>query len=165
MADYHAILKRAIGALPEPTGEARRAVYEKARAALVTQLKSFDPPLSASEITQQRLQLEDAIRRVEGEAAKGILAQSLNRAVTGATAPTGLTSSRPAPPTARPAAPTPRPAAPTARTLAGPTEGRDRQAPEPRPETRPEPRPEPPAAPTTATPARPAPPTAAHSLW
>lgn len=154
MADYHAILKRAIGALPEPTGEARRAVYEKARAALVTQLKSFDPPLSASEITQQRLQLEDAIRRVEGEAAKGILAQSLNRAVTGATAPTGLTSNRPAPPTARPAAPTPRPAAPTARTLAGPTEGRDRQAPEPRPETRPEP----PAAPTTATPARPAPP-------
>ena len=75
MADYHAILKRAISALPSPTGEARRAVYEKARTALVNQLKSFDPPLAASEITQQRLQLEDAIRKVESEAAKGLLRQ------------------------------------------------------------------------------------------
>ncbi|MEJ1158154.1 hypothetical protein [Prosthecomicrobium sp. N25] len=91
MADYHAILKRAIGALPEPTGEARRAVYEKARTALVNQLKSFDPPLSASEITQQRLQLEDAIRRVEGEAAKSILSQALAR-------PTGNTAPPPAAP-------------------------------------------------------------------
>ncbi|MCE1237909.1 MAG: hypothetical protein LWW93_16285 [Hyphomicrobiales bacterium] len=73
MADYHAILKRAISALPAPNGEARRAVYEKARAALVNQLKAFDPPLSPSEITQQRLQLEEAIRKVESEAAKGLL--------------------------------------------------------------------------------------------
>lgn len=73
MADYHAILKRAISALPSPNGEARRAVYEKARAALVNQLKAFEPPLSPSEITQQRLQLEEAIRKVESEAAKGLL--------------------------------------------------------------------------------------------
>ena len=73
MADYHAILRRAISAMPTPNGEARRAVYEKARTALVGQLKSFDPPLTPSEITQQRLQLEDAIRRVESEAAKGLL--------------------------------------------------------------------------------------------
>jgi hypothetical protein len=73
MADYHAILKRAISSLPSPTGEARRAVYEKARTALVNQLKSFDPPIPASEITQQRLQLEDAIRKVESEVAKGML--------------------------------------------------------------------------------------------
>lgn len=73
MADYHAILKRALSSLPNPNGETRRAVYEKARTALVAQLKSFDPPLSPSEITQQRLQLEDAIRRVESEAAKGLL--------------------------------------------------------------------------------------------
>ncbi|NLH81882.1 MAG: hypothetical protein GX458_13685, partial [Phyllobacteriaceae bacterium] len=73
MADYHAILKRAISAMPAPNGEARRAVYEKARSALVNQLKAFDPPLSPSEITQQRLQLEEAIRKVESEAAKGLL--------------------------------------------------------------------------------------------
>lgn len=91
MADYHAILKRAIGALPEPTGEARRSVYEKARTALVNQLKSFDPPLSASEITQQRLQLEDAIRKVEAEAAKSILNQALNRTPTPPTRPPATT--------------------------------------------------------------------------
>lgn len=73
MADYHAILRRALAAMPSPNGEVRRAVYEKARTALVAQLKAFDPPLSPSEITQQRLQLEDAIRRVESEAAKGLL--------------------------------------------------------------------------------------------
>lgn len=73
MADYHAILKRAISSLPSANGEARRAVYEKARAALVNQLKAFDPPLTPSEITQQRLQLEEAIRKVESEAAKGLL--------------------------------------------------------------------------------------------
>ena len=48
-ADYYAILKNAIGALPETSGEARRAVYEKARRAVVDQLKAFDPPLSATE--------------------------------------------------------------------------------------------------------------------
>lgn len=80
MADYYAILKRAISGLAEPTGESRRSVYEKARTALVAQLKSFDPPLSASEITQQRLQLEDAIRKVESESAKGLLSQALSRA-------------------------------------------------------------------------------------
>ncbi len=111
MADYYAILKRAISALPEPTGEARRAVYEKARTALVAQLKSFDPPLSASDITQQRLQLEDAIRKVESEAAKGLLSQALNRAAIperSPTAPTGQPSPAPAP--ARVAAPQPVPA-------------------------------------------------------
>jgi hypothetical protein len=89
-ADYYAILKNAIGALPESSGEARRAVYEKARRAVVDQLKSFDPPLSATEITQERLRLEDCIRRVEAEAAKGILTQTLSR--------TGGQQQPPAPP-------------------------------------------------------------------
>ena len=100
MADYYAILKRAIGALPEPTGEARRAVYEKARTALVNQLKAFDPPLTASEITQQRLQLEDAIRKVEAEAAKGILKSALDRAAQQrslAAAPPAAPAPRPGP--------------------------------------------------------------------
>ncbi len=92
MADYHAILKRAISALPSPTGEARRAVYEKARTALVNQLKSFEPALPASEITQQRLQLEDAIRKVESEAAKGLLRQPHS------TAPAAPPAPPPAPP-------------------------------------------------------------------
>lgn len=70
MADYHAVLKRAIDALPENSGAARRAVYQKARAAIVNQLKSYDPPLSPSEITTEQLRLEEAIRKVEADAAR-----------------------------------------------------------------------------------------------
>ncbi|PLX35828.1 MAG: hypothetical protein C0606_17170 [Hyphomicrobiales bacterium] len=81
MADYYAILKKAISALPKNTGEARRAVYEKARKALVSQLQNYNPPLSASEITAQRLTLEESIRKVEAEAARaslGLSASSLS---------------------------------------------------------------------------------------
>jgi hypothetical protein len=69
MADYYPVLKRAISSLPSHSGEARRAVYEKARAALVKQLQSYNPPLSPAEITDQRLALEECIRRVESEVA------------------------------------------------------------------------------------------------
>ncbi|HEY4201840.1 MAG TPA: hypothetical protein VGM83_14910 [Devosiaceae bacterium] len=74
MADYKELLRRAIGALPENNGAARRAVYEKARAALVGQLRAIDPPLPAREITQHRLQLEDCIRQVEQEASEAVIA-------------------------------------------------------------------------------------------
>lgn len=73
MADYKELLRRAISALPENNGAARRAVYEKARSALVGQLRSITPPLPAREITQHRLQLEDCIRQVEQEASEAII--------------------------------------------------------------------------------------------
>lgn len=69
MADYYPVLKRAISSLPSSSGEARRAVYEKARQALLRQLQSYDPPLSPGDVTAQRLQLEESIRRVESEVA------------------------------------------------------------------------------------------------
>jgi hypothetical protein len=47
------------------TLEARRALYDKARAALLKQLRSADPALTDSQITKERLLLEDAIRRIE----------------------------------------------------------------------------------------------------
>ena len=47
--------------------EARRAVYDKARNALIGQLKAVDPPLTTAEISRQRLELEEAIRKVERE--------------------------------------------------------------------------------------------------
>ena len=74
MADYKELLRRAIAALPENNGAARRAVYEKARTALVGQLRAIDPPLPAREITQHRLQLEDCIRQVEREASEAVIA-------------------------------------------------------------------------------------------
>jgi hypothetical protein len=70
MTDYHPLIARAVEGLERSTGEARRALYERARNALVTQLRSVDPPLSESEITKERLALEDAIRKVEADAAR-----------------------------------------------------------------------------------------------
>ena len=73
MADYRELLRRAIEASPENTGAARRQVYEKARTALVAQLRAINPPLAAREITQHRLQLEDCIREVEQQATEVLL--------------------------------------------------------------------------------------------
>ncbi|MBB5752641.1 hypothetical protein [Prosthecomicrobium pneumaticum] len=67
MTDYYAVLKKAIAGLERNTGETRRAVYDKARNALIGQLKAIDPPLTTSEISRQRLELEEAIRKVERE--------------------------------------------------------------------------------------------------
>jgi len=73
MADYRELLRRAVDALPENNGAARRQVYEKARSALVGQLRAISPPLPAREITQHRLQLEDCIRQVEQGATDALL--------------------------------------------------------------------------------------------
>src|ERR1700684_3104870 len=70
MTDYHPLIARAVEGLQKSTGEARRSLYERARSALVTQLRGVDPPLSESEITKERLALEDAIRKVEADAAR-----------------------------------------------------------------------------------------------
>jgi hypothetical protein len=70
MTDYYPLLARAVAGLEKSTGEARRALYERARNALVEQLRNSDPPLSESEITRERLALEEAVRKVEGDAAR-----------------------------------------------------------------------------------------------
>src|SRR5260221_9455809 len=66
MAEYYTVLKKAIGGADS---NARRATYDKARNALIGQLKAVDPPLTTAEISRQRLELEEAIRKVEREAA------------------------------------------------------------------------------------------------
>jgi hypothetical protein len=70
MTDYLPLISRAVEGLDKSTGEARRALYERARNALVTQLRAVEPALSESEITKERLALEDAIRKVEADAAR-----------------------------------------------------------------------------------------------
>ena len=68
MADYYPLIARAIAGLDSTaTGEQRRALYERARAALIAQLRGVQPPLSESDITRERLTLEEAIRKVEQE--------------------------------------------------------------------------------------------------
>src|SRR5499427_10003356 len=70
MADYHPLIARAVEGLGNNTADARRTLYERARAALVAQLRGIDPPLSEAEITRERLALEDAIRKVEAESVR-----------------------------------------------------------------------------------------------
>ncbi len=71
MADYYPLIARAIAGLdPSASGETRRALYERARTALIGQLRGVQPALSEAEITRERLALEDAVRRVEADAAK-----------------------------------------------------------------------------------------------
>ena len=70
MTDYHPLIARAVEGLDSSTGETRRALYERARTALVTQLRSVEPALSETEITKERLALEDAIRKVEADVAR-----------------------------------------------------------------------------------------------
>ena len=71
MADYYPLIARAIAGLdPSAPGESRRALYERARSALIAQLRSVQPPLDESEITRERLSLEEAVRKVESEAAQ-----------------------------------------------------------------------------------------------
>ena len=63
--DYFPPIQRAIQGLSPNTLDTRRALYEKARAALLKQLRAADPALTESQITKERLLLEDAIRRIE----------------------------------------------------------------------------------------------------
>jgi hypothetical protein len=70
MADYYPLITKAVEGLEKSTGEARRGLYDRARNALVTQLRGVQPALSESDITRERLALEEAIRKVEAEAAR-----------------------------------------------------------------------------------------------
>src|SRR5215217_3988323 len=122
MADYKELLRRAISALPENNGAARRAVYEKARSALVGQLRAIQPPLPARDITQHRLQLEDCIRQVEQEASEAIISLGREGGMAARLAP------RPAAPSAPPVQETP----PVGPSLASKAESQPNEA-EPKP--------------------------------
>ncbi len=70
MTDYYPLIARAVTGLDKGTGEVRRALYERARTALVAQLRGVEPALTEAHITRERLALEEAIRKVEAEAAR-----------------------------------------------------------------------------------------------
>ena len=70
MTDYYPLIAKAVAGLEKNTGDQRRALYERARTALVAQLRGLEPPLTESEITRERLALEESIRKVEAEAAR-----------------------------------------------------------------------------------------------
>lgn len=129
MAEYYALLARAVGRLQPSTETARREIYTKARNALIQQLKAITPPLSVAEISKQRLELEEAIRKVERETAnantEADISRSAARAMEEALAPPPPASEpRTAvpPPVMRPAAAEPvRAESVTPRAAAAPT--------------------------------------------
>jgi hypothetical protein len=63
--NYGPLIERAVANLDENTGDNRRALYNQARVALVSQLHRVVPKLEESDITRERLALEEAIRLVE----------------------------------------------------------------------------------------------------
>jgi hypothetical protein len=66
MADYYPLIARAVEGLEEGSPEARQAVYDRARGALIQQLRSLDPPLAEDDIAREQQSLDEAIVRVEG---------------------------------------------------------------------------------------------------
>ena len=80
MADYYPLIAKAVTGLEKSTGEARRALYDRARSVLVAQLRGVTPALSESDITRERSSLEEASRKVETEAARRSRTEPLPRA-------------------------------------------------------------------------------------
>src|SRR5580704_2877288 len=68
MAGFYPLLAKAVSALDGNTREARRIPYERARAALIAEMRRADPALDQSDILAARISLEEAIGKVEAEA-------------------------------------------------------------------------------------------------
>jgi hypothetical protein len=107
MTDYYPLIAKAV--IEQSSVEVRRTLYDRARSALVAQLRSIDPPLDEADITRERLSLDEAIRKVEAEAAR--------RARGDQPAKPAPPSGRPEPPPAQTRMP---PGAPTPSEPAGP---------------------------------------------
>jgi hypothetical protein len=71
MADFYPLIARAVAKLPQNTDAARRTLYERARNALVAQLRGQTPTPSESTIERELESLEQAIRRIETESGGG----------------------------------------------------------------------------------------------
>jgi hypothetical protein len=67
MIDYYSLIVKAVTNLQ--SRQARRAVYERGRAALIAELEAIRPPLGRTIIYKERLAFEEAIRKVETEIA------------------------------------------------------------------------------------------------
>ncbi|MFC6491979.1 hypothetical protein [Ancylobacter dichloromethanicus] len=102
MADYYPLIARAIGGLPEKTGEARKAVYERARRALLAQLSAVDPPLPEPDFARERQSLETAIGRVEAEFGGAPAPKVPGSSGPASSAPSAPVAPAPAPPASAP---------------------------------------------------------------
>jgi hypothetical protein len=67
MADYYSIIAKAVRALDPNTGDARRRLYDRARGALLGEMRSVELALNQADILAARMSLEEAIGRVEAD--------------------------------------------------------------------------------------------------
>ncbi|CAN7189548.1 hypothetical protein [Rhizobium sp. LjRoot254] len=67
MADFVAVIRRAVDGLTDNTPEMRAKVYDKAKSAVVRQLENMKPRPPEVMFKRQLDKLDDAIRQVEGE--------------------------------------------------------------------------------------------------
>jgi hypothetical protein len=68
MADYQPVLTRAVANLPGASSAAtRRAIYNRAREAMLTHLRALHPPIPESDITREENALNQAIALVEAK--------------------------------------------------------------------------------------------------
>jgi hypothetical protein len=65
VTDYYPLLAATLAQMTQNTSAERQAVYARARSALIGHLQSAVPPLPQRHIMDERLALEEAIRRVE----------------------------------------------------------------------------------------------------
>ena len=73
MADYYPLLERAVSSLPDPTPENRRAIYDRARKALIAQLQNVKPAVASTYIDRECHALDLAVARLEAAMLKGPL--------------------------------------------------------------------------------------------
>jgi hypothetical protein len=115
MADYYILLAKAVANFPKDgPAAARKAIYDRARAALDRQLRTLGPTLSETDIAREESALETAIARLEAQFTPGAhapLAPAAPPAQPAAPARPGTPPPHPSAPT-RPSMPTARPAAP-----------------------------------------------------
>ena len=72
MADFTAVIRRAVEGLPEQSPELRARVYEKARSAVVRQMENMSPPPPEALIKRQIDKIDAAIAEVESEFAEAL---------------------------------------------------------------------------------------------
>lgn len=69
MADYYPLLAKAVAGLAQSSADTRRAVYDRARKALIGQLRAIEPPIAEADIARESSALDEAVARLEGEIA------------------------------------------------------------------------------------------------
>ena len=67
MAEYYPLLAKAVASLPNSTTDTRRVIYERARKALLGQLRNLQPPVAEDDIARESEALDAAVSRLESE--------------------------------------------------------------------------------------------------